>query len=119
MPLTLLRTDGSLTAPTVGLVDSGADCSNFPADWAEQLGIDIDKDCVKETGTTAGGECTHYLYEPGVEAIIMGRKLKLHAMFQPGLEVILLGREDFFREFKVSFDQRAATFDVEPYEDAA
>jgi hypothetical protein len=29
--------------------------------------------------------------------------------------VILLGRKDFFREFKIGFDEREQTFSLKPY----
>jgi hypothetical protein len=33
-----------------------------------------------------------------------------------GLGAVLLGRNDFFNVYKVSFDNRAETFTLEPYE---
>jgi hypothetical protein len=116
IPLKLIALGGAMLKPTLGLVDSGADCSNFPAQWAKALGIDLDNDCDVSQGNTAGGLADQYVYEPGINAVIMGRKIHLNAVFRPMLPIIILGREDFFAEYKVSFDQRGPSFRVESYE---
>jgi hypothetical protein len=115
LPLALLRLDKSILPATVGLIDSGADCSTFPSTWASKIGIDLANDCVESPGNTAGGETTNYVYEQGVEAIICGEKRRLMAIFNDGLNVILLGREDFFSYYKILFDQHAKTFTLEAY----
>jgi hypothetical protein len=121
LPIALVRADGTMTPRTPALVDSGCDVTSFPAGWAATLGIDYDK-CEKFSGLTAAGQDdeddddkTPRRWPPGVDAVIMGRKVHLEAIFRPGLPVILLGREDFFQEFKVSFDQRKKTFRLESY----
>jgi hypothetical protein len=100
----------------LALVDSGADRSIFPAAWAPALGIDLDQDCEQAPGNTAGGATTNFNYAAGIEAIFMGKRIKLFATFNPGLPLILLGREDFFDTFHVSFDQRAKTMTISEYE---
>jgi hypothetical protein len=116
IPLKLLRVDKSILPSTVALLDSGADCSTFPSAWATKMGIDLEKDCEKITGNTAGGETTNFVYASGAEALICGEKRRLHAIFNNGLNVILLGREDFFSYYKILFDQRAKTFTLQPYD---
>lgn len=115
IPMNLVAQDGSMLPQIYGLVDSGADCSMFPSQWAAALGIDLQQDCLGQTGETAGGESDQHVYVQGVDAIIMGRKLHLEAVFCEGLKVALLGRSDFFQEYKVFFDQRSMTFRVESY----
>jgi hypothetical protein len=120
--IALVRQDGTMTARTPALVDSGCDLTTFPVEWAHHLGIDFDA-CEKIAGLSAAGatdaddENAPRVWEPGVEAIILGRKIRLGAVFRPNLPIILLGRDDFFHTFKVSFDQRRKTFTVEPYDD--
>lgn len=98
-----------------GLVDSGCDRSTFPLDWAGPLGIDLKADCIPNQGNTAGGLAEQYIYQPGIDSIVSGKKVHLDAIFSKGLPVILLGREDFFNVFKVSFDQQRKTFSIKSY----
>ena len=103
------------------LVDSGCDFTMFPEEWAKPLGIDLDQ-CQPMPGYTAAGkddaedENCPRLYAPGLDAVVAGHKVHLHALFRRGLPVILLGREDFFEYFKVSFDQRRKSFVIEIYD---
>jgi Aspartyl protease len=115
IPLKLIHISGNMTPETLGLVDSGCDTTMLPAGWAKILGLDLAKDCVKQQSNTAGGTTTNYAYRPGIDAIVMGRKIHLQASFNPGLPVILLGREDFFSLYRVTFDQRVSSFTVEAY----
>lgn len=49
-----------------------------------------------------------------VKAHILGKEVLLKAVFAP-VPIVLLGREDFFRRFKVSFDQRKKAFSLKGY----
>ncbi len=115
VPLKLIKPSGAMRPQIYGLVDSGCDWSNFPFDWADDLGIDISA-CEEVVGNTAGGDATKYHYPPGIDAIVFGRKIHLAAFFSPGLPLALLGREDFFQYFRASFDQRSLCFDLEAYQ---
>jgi hypothetical protein len=115
VPLRLVKPDGAMRPQIYGLADSGCDCSTFPIDWAKDLGIDLGE-CAQTTGNTAGGTVEKYLYVPGVDAIVFGRKIHLSAFFSPGLPLALLGREDFFSYFRASFDQRSLSFRLDAYE---
>jgi hypothetical protein len=99
-----------------GLLDSGADNSTFPLAWAKQLGIDKEQCEIGECNTVAG-KTKQYVWPDGVEAQVqaMGKTIRLFAAFTEGLPVVVLGRHDFFAEFKVTFDQRACTYTLEPY----
>jgi hypothetical protein len=108
--LTLMDKDGKmLKGKPVGLVDSGCDYTTLPKAWMGQLGID-EADCLECQGSTAGGPATEWVFPEGVRASFMGRTLPLAAVFSETCPIILLGREDFFRCFKVSFDQAAEAF---------
>lgn len=98
------------------LVDSGCDYSTFPKAWAVLLGIDFDIDCAPIQGNTASGkDDSQRCYEPGIHGLVMGHNVPLSAIFHPQIPIALLGREDFFKYFKVGFDQRRKRFRVEPY----
>jgi hypothetical protein len=113
----LIHVEGSLLKARVyGLIDSGADYSTFPVEWAPELGIEL-KGCLAHQGGTAGGPAGRYLHEPGIYVSILGRKLHLGACFAPKCPIVLLGREDFFRYFRVAFDQAQETFRVEAVAD--
>ncbi|HEX4344168.1 MAG TPA: hypothetical protein VHZ31_01270 [Solirubrobacteraceae bacterium] len=90
----------------------------FPAALAAILGIDLIVDCATAMGTTAGGTTTNHVYQPGVDAIVMGEKIHLGATFNQGLPVILLGRCDFFALYRVSFDERRQQFGLDRYDAA-
>lgn len=115
VPLKLVKLDGEMRPQIFGLADSGCDYSNFPIDWAKDLGVDL-TDCIETQGNTAGGAAAKYLYPPGIDAIVFGRKIHLAAFFSPGLPLALLGREDFFNYFRAEFDQRSLSFQLEAYE---
>lgn len=113
VPLKLVRLDGTMTPQTYGLLDTGADTSQFPAAWAAVLGIDLAKDCQDAPGTTAGGTTTNSIYSGGMEAIVMGTKVKLAANFNRGLPIILLGRDDFLAYYTATFEQAKKRFTLE------
>jgi len=115
VPMKLLKLDGEMRPQIYGLADSGCDYSNFPVDWAKDLGIDL-ASCEATKGSTAGGTADKYLYRPGIDAIVFGRKIHLAAFFSPGLPLALLGREDFFQYFRASFDQRSQSFQLDAYD---
>jgi hypothetical protein len=116
LAIRLVSLDGVPQPPALAVIDSGADRSTFPPDWARGLGIELEEGCCeKETAVTAGGETELWVYKPGVKALIDGLEHHLKATFCVGLEVALLGRKDFFADYKVTFDERLECFTLEPY----
>jgi hypothetical protein len=103
--------------PTPALVDSGADSSMFPLEFAHHLGIDLGS-CRREECRTAGGSATQHIWEEGLDVVVQGinRTIHLGASFSE-TTVVLLGRADFFQAFRVSIDHRAQRFRLEAYED--
>lgn len=98
----------------VGVVDSGCDSTTLPLEWAQRLGIDCEVDCIQFEGGTAGGKADQFLYEPGIHATFLGKKLRLGAIFAPHCPVVLLGRDDFFRYFaSVNFEQEKQRLHLE------
>jgi hypothetical protein len=119
--LKFVRQDGTMTREFRALVDSGCSRSTFPAELATELGIDLSK-CEPIPGVTASGEddpddesSWQKCWTPGIDALFWGQKVHLHAYFRDAPIPILLGREDFFRYFKILFDERAQRFQLEAY----
>lgn len=85
--------------------------------WAARLGIKTDLTCCERScAQTAGGPAVVWTYPSGIKAIIDGAEHHLKADFCEGLQVALLGRKDFFYAYSVSFDERAKTFTLEPFD---
>jgi hypothetical protein len=112
LPVVLVGPAGE-SPPLMALVDSGADSSLFPIQIAPLIGIDVTR-CEQATGMTAGGPSSRYIWDDGLQAIILGREVRLRGVFG-ACPVILLGRGDFFDTFRVAFDQREKTFSLDPY----
>ncbi len=71
-------------------------------------------------GGTAGGKAEQFLYEPGIHATFLGKKLRLGAIFAPHCPVVLLGRQDFFRYFaSIRFEQEQQKMHLEGVADWA
>lgn len=88
--------------PVRALVDSGADCSCFPEDFADVLGINLGE-CDQSSVHTGNGLAIHYCAPEPIHTTIAGRKISLTASFGP-VGVPVLGREDFFAEFLVEIN---------------
>ena len=101
----LHSTDGAKHFPLYAIPDSGADTSCFPEDWADVLGFEL-KDCTERPVLTGAGMGCHYESADPLMATVGGRAIELCACFGP-IRVGLLGRDDFFRYFRVEFDQRS------------
>lgn len=100
------------TFPTTGILDSGADVSLFPADWAEPLGIQI-ADCEVVAGGSAQGSSDYHVWNEPIRATLLGKTIDLHAIFG-GYSEVLLGREDFFDHFRLTIEHRKRRFFLEP-----
>lgn len=99
------------------ILDSGADCTTIPVEMAPQLEVNIDLDCVRQECKGVGGAAIAYTFPDGVVGRVLGERYPLRASFVDGLDIVLLGRMDFFDWHRVSFDQRAKTFTLTPYEE--
>jgi predicted aspartyl protease len=113
LDIALVTLEGVELPVVTALVDSGADCSMFPVEWATRLGIDLDE-CDENACETAGGTVKSYVYRSGITAMIEGHKYQLAATFSEHLSVVLLGR-DFFMYYRVVIDERAKCIVLEPY----
>jgi hypothetical protein len=102
--------------PVPILIDSGADCTVLPAEWAPALGLNLDG--AGEVRNRFGAQL-----DPGdgVLALIAGTYVMLRPRFAleeniivPG-HVIVLGRYDFFAHFEVLLDELNQRFGLKPY----
>lgn len=106
---------------TKALVDSGADRSLFDIEILEGRGIDIKNQPPIRCRAAAG--LVFDAWEFPIEARFQGRKFQLQTKFcymrKPNSRepkgFNLLGREDFFRVFRVEFNQRKKNMDIRPY----
>lgn len=110
----LHRQDGA-EFPVRALVDSGADCSCFPEEFASSLGIDLEE-CEQNQVHTGNGLAIHYCSDQPLRATIAEREVFLKASFGP-IGVPVLGREDFFAEFLVEVDHRRRVVSLTPHAD--
>jgi hypothetical protein len=83
------------------------------------LGVE-EADCEEQQVETAGGMAMQYRWTNPLQVEIqhMGAKMEITPAFAKGLptRLVLLGRRDFFTHFRVTVDERAQTFTLEPYE---
>jgi hypothetical protein len=112
IPVRVVGPNGKLVTD-FALLDTGADTSGFPIHWMRRLGI-RKKDCIRQTCQTACGMGVQWTYEPGLETVVIGRKIRLRAVFTDA-PVALLGREDFMSEFEIWFYHLNSRLALRPY----
>ena len=97
----------------MGLIDTGADITLIPEDWAEPLGIQI-ADCTVVDGGSASGSSEFRLWNEPLHITILEKRIELMPIFG-GYPEILLGREDFLIHFEFRVDQANQRFTLDPY----
>lgn len=122
VPILQVRVHGpSRTLPLQAVVDSGAPYSLFSCDVMETLGYtkgDLDPFPLG----TAGGETTQYVARDSARILVemptLARELRVKPRFLDRLHsgIMVLGRGDFFHEYKVTFEQPAGVFWIQPYD---
>lgn len=124
-PIINVRVHGpSKTLPLDAVVDSGASASLFSCEVMETLGY-AKEDCDEVYIEVGSGIARQFVARDGSDILVeipaLSHSLRVKAAFLDGLKggIMLLGRTDFFEQFLITFDQRASTFWLEPYEDAA
>lgn len=96
------------------LVDSGASWSVFRAEVLEYLGVPLTQG-KRVYLEGIGGRILGYLHR--LPAHVGATPFPFTVVFSQELTVSfnLLGRENFFRQFRVTFDERARLVRLEPY----
>lgn len=113
-PLVSVRLkEGESHVDTWALIDSGADCSLFHADWAEVFGITLDPQQLQVT-QGLGGSIPVWFHEMELE--VCGMLLLCRVGFSPAAPRAfgLLGRADFFSAFLVGFKHPDAVVLLQP-----
>jgi hypothetical protein len=111
VPLGLSLPSGE-TFTTRALLDSGAESSSFPFEYASLLGIDL-AECISAEMMTVGGSVYAYLSKRDLVATIFGIAVPLKPIFA-STPVVVLGRLDFFTRFVVTIDALNKRFSLEP-----
>ena len=111
----LLDREGSHVTGALALVDTGADYTTLSDEWAELLGIDIEKDCQPmEVSIVDKRTSIRYCYTEGLTIEVVGEKLFLPTvMFCREPPIAVLGRRDFFYRYLVLIDHRQKRFFLE------
>lgn len=101
------------------LVDSGADVSLMPLEWVQRLRF-AQEHAVEQLVETASGAGTVATYDDVVRLTIARtrRSVNVGAVFAD-VPFMLLGRADFFRAFRVLFDERGRTVTLTEYDAVA
>lgn len=111
VPITLSHQDRIFH--TEGLLDSGANFSVFPAGIAEYLGIALEAgrsiDLVGIGGHIRG-------YRHSVNLTIESVSFEAVIVFSAGFNAAfnLLGRDNFFEQFRITFDERGKNVILDP-----
>ena len=114
VPVRIRRGDAFVN--TRGLIDSGADRSLFSAALAPALGIDLTQ--LAGTGAARGVGGEDRVDAVDVEMYVAGVRFPARLSFSENWTNAfgLLGRADFFRAFRVAFDERAEAVFLDPYD---
>ena len=101
-------------------MDSGADISLLPLEWSPRLGP-ATATRNEQLIETASGAGRLVVYGVSIEVVVHGFDaiVPIAAAFADGVPFMLLGRADFFRAFRVVFDERAQTLTLDEYDDGA
>lgn len=95
------------------VIDTGADYTVLPASFADDLGIDLARDCTVHTTRGVGGHASIYLYK-GLIAQIGDIERTIPVGFLEHDDVpALLGRHEFFETFRVVFENHETVFESE------
>jgi hypothetical protein len=105
--------NGATGLDTLALVDSGADSSLFHKDFALALGFVLDPVEARTTVGVGGSVPTWYF---DIVLFVAGKHIPSRVAFADGWrgEYGLLGRGDFFRAFRVGFDEVGARLLLAP-----
>jgi hypothetical protein len=114
VPMLVRHPSKDQTYPLSALIDSGADASSFPDEWASALGIDLDE-CRAVRVKTASGVTYHPQWSETLEVTIADRTFPVRPRFAP-IQVAVLGRRDFFLQFKIEIDERARVTRLTAYD---
>jgi len=116
LPLLIRNPASGLAVTTLGLVDTGADSTLFPAVLAVQLGHKLKGTGVKTTITGGIEQTALVVYKHTFELSLLAPDMR-RVLWRDTLEIdcvesnppILLGVEDFLRHFRLAINYPAET----------
>jgi hypothetical protein len=97
-----------------GIVDTGADTSSFPFDYAQLMGYTT-ATLVPETFAQAGGSGNGYRATQACSAVVPevpGTVVSMMPSFVPGSPMVLWGRTDFMQVFDVAISESSQQFTI-------
>lgn len=108
---------GGLPIRYYGLVDSGSDYSVIPHALARRIGVVFDDSKKPEAGEAAGGQEFEY-WEASNQLPIQTEVggLTFDEAMVADEDDFILGRHDFFRRYRVTFNERAQEMEIEPFD---
>jgi Aspartyl protease len=113
--LTLLGVEPGLEVEILGLVDTGADRSVLPIDFAEELGYTVDDLEPREVSQVEGSASAWVAKKP-CQAFVDGlpdTTFEIEPVFVAGLNA-LWGRADLMMNFKIGVSERDRQLTLEP-----
>lgn len=115
-PLLALHVTGlnGASGDIIGIVDSGADVTSLPLDYASLMGYGP-ADLRAESVEGVGGATSAFHATRPVAAYVSGlddMKFDLKPCFVDGNDMVLWGRSDFFVQFIVAFNEGEQNFTI-------
>ncbi|MCD6495649.1 MAG: retropepsin-like domain-containing protein [Candidatus Aenigmarchaeota archaeon] len=108
----ILISVGGHQTEVMGLIDSGSDFVLFPKDIAEAVGINLtgkeeEADGIGGRVKCKSGLATLTLRRGSITKRL--RNMRIHVLMddRSGIDEILLGRNNFFKHFKIEFNENA------------
>jgi len=115
IPVNIMNRDNpELRSPVFGaLIDSGADCSIFPAELGEIIGLTIQNDRLQPFAGIGGHPFDAYLHDIILD--VGGWRFATHACFAlEGIKAPVLGQSGFFNLFEVKMDYSKEVIELKP-----
>jgi hypothetical protein len=102
------------SGPVPGIVDSGADTTSFPIEYAQLMGY-TPATLETETFSQAAGTASGYRATLPCTAVVPevpGTVVSMTPSFVPGAQMVLWGRTDFMRVFDVHISESNQHFTI-------
>lgn len=109
-PLLPVTLNGTLR--TLALLDSGANYSLFTPEVAHGLGLDLKKGKKLQIGSIRGS-LPVYMHNIRLEFANRTFTCKIGFTETKTAEINILGRDNFFRQYRITFDDKAHTLTLE------
>jgi hypothetical protein len=113
--LTLLGVNPDLEVDILGLVDTGADRSVLPIDYAQELGYSVD-DLEPREVSQVEGSASAWIAKRSCQAFVDGLpqiKFEIEPLFVAGLNA-LWGRADLMMNFTISVSEKGKELTLQP-----